>query len=74
MVIPKEIRDRAGIRVGSEVVVEMRDNNEVVIKRTSPPTESYVDYYMNSYSKKLKRPLNIKKIMEEESIERTRVR
>ncbi len=73
VVIPKDIRDKAGIRAGSEVVVEMRGNNEVVIKRSSPATKSYVDYYIASYSKKLKRPLNIKRMIEEESVERTRV-
>ncbi len=74
MVIPKEIREKAGIRAGSEVVVELRGDDEVVIKRSSPPTKSYVDYYIASYSKKLKRPVDIKKIIEEEDIERTGVR
>ena len=73
VVIPKEIRDKAGIRAGSEVLVEMRGNGDVVIKRSSPPTNSYVDYYIASYSKKLKRGVNIKKIIEEEAIERTRI-
>ncbi len=74
VVIPKEIREKAGIRAGSEVVVELRGDDEVVIKRSSPPTKSYVDYYIASYSKKLKRPVDIKKIIEEEDIERTGVR
>jgi AbrB family looped-hinge helix DNA binding protein len=73
VVIPKVIRDKAGIRAGSEVLVEMRGNDEVVIKRSSPPTKSYVDYYIASYSKKLKRAMNIKKVIEEEAIERTRI-
>ena len=74
VVIPKEIREKAGIRAGSEVVVELRGDDEVVIKRSSPPTKSYVDYYIASYSRKLKRPVDIKKIIEEEDIERTGVR
>jgi AbrB family looped-hinge helix DNA binding protein len=73
VVIPKEIRDKAGIRAGSEVVVEMSGDN-VLIRRTSPPTKSYVDYYMSSYSKKIRREINIKKIIEAEDIERARIR
>ena len=74
VVIPKEIREKTGIRAGSEVVVEMNGENEVIIKRPSAPTKSYVDYFIVSYSKKLRRPINIKKIIEEEDIERSGVR
>jgi AbrB family looped-hinge helix DNA binding protein len=73
VVIPKEIRDKAGIRAGSEVVVEMK-GDDVLIKRSFPPSKSYVDYFITSYSKKLKRKIDIKKILEEENVERTRIR
>ena len=73
IVIPKEIREKTGIRAGSEVSVEVRDDNEVIIKKSSPPTKSYVDYYIASYSKKLKRAMNIKKIIEDEVVERKRL-
>lgn len=73
VVIPKQIRDRVGIRAGSEVVVEIQ-GEDVVIKRSYPPTQSYVDYYIASYSKKLRREVNIKKIIEEESVERNSIR
>jgi AbrB family looped-hinge helix DNA binding protein len=73
VVIPKEIRDRAGIRAGSEVVIEMK-GDEVLIKRPSPPAKNYVDYYIASYSKKLKRKIDVKKILEEEDLERARIR
>lgn len=74
VVIPKEIRDKAGIHAGSEVLVGMRGNDEVVIKRSSPPMKSYVDYYIASYSKKMKRKVNIKAIIEEEDLERNDIR
>ena len=74
IVIPKEIRDRMGIRAGSDVTVEMKGDDEVVIKRTPSPTESYVEYYIATYSKKLKRPVNVKKLIEEEALERTSIR
>jgi AbrB family looped-hinge helix DNA binding protein len=71
VVIPKEIRDKVGIREGSEVLVSTRDNeDEIVIRRSSPPTQSYVDYYIATYCKKLKRQVNIKKLIEDETIER----
>jgi AbrB family looped-hinge helix DNA binding protein len=70
VVIPKEIRDRVGIREGSEVLVSTRNDDEVIIRRSSPPTQSYVDYFITTYSKKLKKPVNIKKLIEEETIER----
>jgi AbrB family looped-hinge helix DNA binding protein len=73
VVIPKEIRDKAGIRPGSQVLVEM-SGDDVLIKRSPMPTESYVDYYVTTYSKKLKRKIDVKKIIEEEEIERARLR
>ena len=73
VVIPKEIRDRLGLREGVEVVVELR-GDEVVIRRAAPPTEDYVRYYTTTYSRKLRREVDLKKIMEEERVERTRLR
>jgi AbrB family looped-hinge helix DNA binding protein len=74
VVIPKDMRDKAGFRAGAEVVIEMGNDDTVVIKRPSPPDKSYVDYYIASYTKKLKRKVNIKRIIEEEDVERTRIR
>ncbi|MDG6995168.1 MAG: AbrB/MazE/SpoVT family DNA-binding domain-containing protein [Nitrososphaerota archaeon] len=70
VVIPSDIRQKIGMKAGTEVVIDMKDD-EVVIKRASPETKSYVDYYMATYSKKLKKHVDIKKIIEEESIGRT---
>lgn len=74
VVIPKEIRDKLGIRLGSEVLVSTRNDDEIVIRRSSPPTQSYVDYFITTYSKKLKRRVDIKKLIEDESIERAHLR
>jgi AbrB family looped-hinge helix DNA binding protein len=69
VVIPKGIREQTGIREGIEVVVEAKEG-AVVIKRAGPPTESYVDYFTSTYSKKLDHEVNIKKLLEEERIGR----
>lgn len=69
VVIPKEIREKIGLREGIEVLIELKDN-EVIIKRATPLTENYVDYFIITYSKKLKKEIDIEKILEEERIER----
>jgi len=73
VVIPKEIRERVGIREGSEVLVSARNDDEIVIKRSSPPTQSYVDYFITTYSKKLKKNVDIKKLIDDKTIERSRL-
>jgi AbrB family looped-hinge helix DNA binding protein len=65
VVIPKELRDRTGIKEGTEVIVEAKDG-AVTIKRVGPPTESYVDYFTTTYSRKLDHEVNIKRLLEEE--------
>jgi len=74
VVIPKEIRDKVGIREGSEVLVSARNDDEIVIRRSSPPTQSYVEYYVTTFSKKLKKRVDIKKLIEDETTERTHLR
>jgi AbrB family looped-hinge helix DNA binding protein len=73
VVIPKDIRDEAGLVEGSEVVIELR-GDEVVLKRPYPPTKSYVEYFTATYAEKVKGKVDVKKIIEEEDIERNRVR
>lgn len=73
VVIPKEIRDRLGLKEGVEVIVELR-GNEVVIKKVSPPVEDYVNYYIATYNKKLEHEVDLKKLLEEERIERAGLR
>ncbi len=69
VVIPKEIRDKLGLREGVEVIVELR-GDEIVIRRATPPVEDYVSYYRATYSKKLKREVDVKRLLEEERLER----
>ncbi len=69
VVIPKELRELTGIREGTEVTVGLKDG-AVTIRRVSPPTESYVEYFTNTFSKKLHREVNIKRLLEEERVER----
>jgi len=69
VVIPKRLRNETGIREGTEVLVESKEGT-ITIRRAGPPTRSYVEYFTATYSKKLNHEVNIKKILEEERIER----
>lgn len=69
VVIPKEIREKTGVKEGVEVVVEVK-GDVVTISRASPPTEDYVSYYRLTYSKKLDHDVDIRRLLEEERAER----
>ena len=69
VVIPKELRELTGIKEGTEVTVGLKDG-ALTIRRASPPTESYVEYFTSTFSKKLHREVNIKRLLEEERVER----
>ena len=73
VVIPKEIREQAGFTEGAEVLVEFRDG-EVVLRRPSPPARTYVDYFTATYEEKKETRVDIKKVIEEEDLERNGVR
>jgi len=72
IVIPKEIRDQAGLSVGAEVTVELR-GEEVVLRRPSPPTKSYLEYFTSTYAEKVKGKVDVEKIIEEEYFDRNLV-
>ena len=63
--IPKDIRDKIGIKEYSEVIVDTVDDS-VIIKKLKPASVTYVDYYCATYSKKLTKRADIKKITEEQ--------
>ncbi|RLG49797.1 MAG: hypothetical protein DRO00_09570 [Thermoproteota archaeon] len=64
ILIPKPIRDALGLHPGVEVMIEVR-GDEVVI--TKPKIEgSYTEYYISTRSPKLKKPVDLKKIILEE--------
>ena len=65
VVIPKEIRDKIGIKEYSEVIVNIIDDS-VIIKKLKPESVTYVDYYCTTYSKKLTKKIDVKKIAEEQ--------
>ena len=65
VVIPKKIRDKIGIKEYSEVIVNIIDD-AVIIKKLKPESVTYVDYYCTTYSKKLTKKIDIKKITEEQ--------
>jgi len=68
VLIPNSIREALGLRPGVEVSIEVRDD-EVVITR--PKVEgSYAEYYLTTRSKKLSEPIDVKKIILEEALER----
>ena len=65
IVIPKDIRDKIGIKEYSEVIVDVMDDS-VIIRKLKPESVTYVDYYCTTYSKKLTKKIDIKKITEEQ--------
>lgn len=64
VVIPKQMRDVLGLKPGVEVILEVwRD--EVVISK--PKIEgSYTEYFIATQGPKLKKVVNIKKLLSEE--------
>ncbi|MDP2900991.1 MAG: AbrB/MazE/SpoVT family DNA-binding domain-containing protein [Candidatus Bathyarchaeota archaeon] len=72
VLIPNTMREALGLRPGVEVNIELKDD-EIVITR--PKIEgSYTEYYTQTRSPKLKKPLDVKKIILEEDNERIGVR
>lgn len=65
LVIPKEIRDKLGIKEFTEVLVDLR-GDRVVISKSGPRSVSYTDFFTSTYARKLPRKVDIKKVMEEE--------
>jgi AbrB family looped-hinge helix DNA binding protein len=68
VLIPKPMREAIGIKPGVDVIVELRDN-EIVISK--PKVEgNYTEYYTSTSSQKLKKPVNIKKVILKEAANR----
>lgn len=66
VVIPKDIREFLGLKVREEVVFEIRNNNEVILKKQEDPEEFLKDFLNVP---KIKRKINtkeLKKIYEEQ--------
>lgn len=69
VVIPKEIREKAGIRAGTEVLVDFFDDG-VVIKKSKPVEKKYVEYFIETPGKKLEHKIDVKELIEEEAFDR----
>jgi len=61
--IPKEIREKFGIKEGSILNFEMRDN-EIVIK-SERPGKQFVEEWCSLVQTKFKKPIDLKKLKEE---------
>jgi AbrB family looped-hinge helix DNA binding protein len=68
ILIPKRMREALGLKPGVDVVLELRDD-EIVISK--PKVEgSYTEYYVTTSAPKLKKPINIKELINEEAAKR----
>ena len=65
IVIPKEIREKLGIKEYSEVLVDVK-GNAVIINKVTPESVSYTDFYASTYAKKLNQKVDLDKIKDEE--------
>ena len=70
VVIPKEIREQAGLKAYSEVIVDVVDDS-VIIRKIKPDDVSYVDYYSATHSRKLQKKIDMKKITEKQYEKKT---
>ncbi len=68
VVIPDSIRQALGIKPGSKVVFEIR-GDEIIIRSDLKPSE-FVENYTRTYAKKLRKEVDVKKVIEEEVAER----
>lgn len=65
IVIPKDVRDHLGLKVGSEIIFEIKDREIVLRARSSP--EEFVERFTNTTKKVRKLDINrTKKVLEEE--------
>jgi len=68
VLIPKQLREALGLKPGVEVILEVR-GDEIVISK--PKIEgSYTEYYTATRTPKLKKPVPIKELIEEEVSQR----
>lgn len=65
IVIPKEIRDKLGMKEFSEVLVDLK-GEQVVISKAGPQSISYTEFFVSTYGRKLKQKVDLGKIMDEE--------
>ncbi|MHB1830041.1 MAG: AbrB/MazE/SpoVT family DNA-binding domain-containing protein [Candidatus Micrarchaeaceae archaeon] len=65
IVIPKDVRDYLGLKEGSEIIFEIKEN-EIVLRPRAGPKE-FVEKFLNTSKKVRKLDMNrIKKVIEDE--------
>ncbi|MDR2204382.1 MAG: AbrB/MazE/SpoVT family DNA-binding domain-containing protein [Nitrososphaerota archaeon] len=68
VVIPKHMREALALKAGVEVIFELREK-EIIIKKPKI-NDNYAEYFITTASAKLKKPVNIKELLEDEVNER----
>lgn len=68
IVIPKDLRDYLGLKEGS-IVEFLVEDGVVVLKPASPPNEA-VKTYLNVVKRKLRKRVDLKKLLDEEVMQR----
>jgi AbrB family looped-hinge helix DNA binding protein len=68
IVTPKRMRESLGLKPGAEAVLELRDQ-EIIIKKPQF-SGSYADYFITTSAPKLKKKINIKELLSQETEER----
>jgi AbrB family looped-hinge helix DNA binding protein len=64
IIIPKRIRDALGLKPGVNVTIKVK-GDEIIISK--PKIEgTYTEYYISTFSPKLKETIDIKKIIAEQ--------
>jgi AbrB family looped-hinge helix DNA binding protein len=64
IVLPKHLREQFGLKPGKKVIFEVK-NNMIILKPEKNP-EEIVEEFVNVSRKKLRKKINIEKILEEE--------
>ena len=59
LVVPKDIRDHFGLKKGSKVVFEVKDD-KIIIKPQK--NEEFIDTFCHTVEKKLKKRIDIKEL------------
>ena len=72
VVIPKDVRDFLGIKQGSSVIMEVKEDS--VILKPEKPAQRAVNDYLSVVKKKLVQEIDVKKILQEEVEQRVVLR
>ncbi len=68
MVIPKDMRDYLGLKIGSKLIFRIKNHEIVIVPQTD--AEQFVEEFCSAVPKKLKKKINIEKIYQAQIEER----